>query len=245
MSKYADLFNVACETFSIIPHAVVVKASLFLRRDVSGWRQSKSAGETLCEKVVRRQFRRANPRLLAGNDPILDPTSADNDMEMQREAEQKMLHQMAKVNNLLEMWHSSQNLQPTQKESHTQNNQLTAVGYILDTKEIVHTSWSLFQHDGLAAFIVLDTSPVPSALSGKDLPEWSIWVLNIRQIKWINCHSAKSYGKSSPESISDTENLLNGKGDLDNLNDSEDNWEADNESDRELVNGSEESKPLG
>ena len=39
-SKYADLGNVACDIFSIIPHGVGVEASIPLERDVIGWRQS-------------------------------------------------------------------------------------------------------------------------------------------------------------------------------------------------------------
>jgi len=96
-SKYTDLPNMARDIFSIIPHGVGVEASFSLGRDVIGWRQSKTTGETLREKVVVRQFARANNGLLAGDDPKLDPTSADNDMEMKREAEQKKLHWMAKV----------------------------------------------------------------------------------------------------------------------------------------------------
>jgi len=55
-SKYADLSNVAPNIFSLIPHCVGVEASFSLGLDVIGWRQSKSTGETLREKVVVRQF---------------------------------------------------------------------------------------------------------------------------------------------------------------------------------------------
>jgi len=54
-SKYANLSNVACEIFSIVPHGVGVEASFSLGRDVIGWRQLKTTGENLCEKVVVRQ----------------------------------------------------------------------------------------------------------------------------------------------------------------------------------------------
>jgi len=53
-SKYPDLSNVAHDIFSIIPHGVGVEVSYSLGRDVIGWRQSKTTGETLCEKVVSR-----------------------------------------------------------------------------------------------------------------------------------------------------------------------------------------------
>ena len=142
----------ARDVFSIIPHGVGVDAGFSLGRDAIGWRQSKTTGETLHEKVVVSQFTRANSGLLAGDDPVLDPNSTDNNMELKREAEEKKLHRMAKVHDFLEMWQGSQTLQATQKESRAQNNQMTAVGYISDTEEIVKGSWSNFQHDSAAAF---------------------------------------------------------------------------------------------
>jgi hypothetical protein len=54
--KYADLSNVARDIFSIILHGVGVEASISHGRDVIGWRQSKTTGETLREKVIVRQF---------------------------------------------------------------------------------------------------------------------------------------------------------------------------------------------
>ena len=241
-SMYASLSNMSRDIFSIIPHGVGVEASVSLGRDVIGWRQSKTTGETLRENVVVRQYAQATSGLLAGNDPVLDPNSTDNDMELKREAEEKKLHRMAKVHDILEMWQGSQTLRATKKESHAQNQQMTSVGYILDTKEIVKASWSNFHHNGAAAFILSEKSPLPSALSAKNLPGGQTQVLNIRQIERIDCHPAESDEDSSPESISDTEIWLNWNGDLDNPNDSEDDWEPDNESDMELEKASEDSE---
>jgi hypothetical protein len=197
-------------------------------------------------KVVVRQFASANSRLLAGDDSVLDPDSTDNDMEIKRVAEERMLHRMAKVHDFLEMWQGSQTLRTTtQKESRAQNKQMTAVGYISVTEEIVKASWSNFHHDGAAAFKLSEKSPVPPALSAKDLPGRQSQVLNVRRIKRIDRHHpAESDEDSSPESISDTKNWLNWNGVLDNPNDSDDDWEADNESDKELDNGSEDSETL-
>jgi len=125
-SKYADLSNVARDIFSIIPHGVGVEASISLGRDVIGWRQSKTTGETLREKVIVREFARANTGILAGTDPALDTMNAENDSEMKKEVEESNLHRMAKVHDFLEMWQASQNLRATQKESSTQNKQMTA-----------------------------------------------------------------------------------------------------------------------
>jgi hypothetical protein len=49
---YADLSNVACDIFSIIPPGIRVEACCSLGRDVVGWRQSKNMGETLFDEVV-------------------------------------------------------------------------------------------------------------------------------------------------------------------------------------------------
>ena len=135
---------------------------------------------------------------------------------------------MAKVSNLLEIWQGSQNLQATQKESRAQNKQIIAVGYISDTEEIIITSWLNFHYDGVTAFKLSEKSPVPPALSAKDLPGGRTPVLNVRQIKQIDHHPAKCDEDSSPESISDTKKWLDWNEDLHNPNDSIDNWEADN-----------------
>jgi hypothetical protein len=51
-SKYADLSNMAHDIFSIIPNGVGMEASLSVGRNLIGWRQSKTPGETLHENVV-------------------------------------------------------------------------------------------------------------------------------------------------------------------------------------------------
>jgi hypothetical protein len=129
-----------------------VGASFSLGRDVSGRRQSKITGETRRQKVVVRQFARARNGILAGTDPELDTMNTENDLEMKKEVEDRKLHRMVKVQDFLDMWQGSQNLRATQKKSRAQNKQMSAVRYISDTQEIVKSSWSLFQHDGQAAF---------------------------------------------------------------------------------------------
>jgi hypothetical protein len=179
-SKCADLSNVARDIFSIIPHGVRVEASFWLGRDVLGWTQSKTTGETFPDKLVLRLFSGTNSGLLAGDNPVLDTDSTDNDMAMKREAEEKKLHGMAQIHDFLEMWLGSQTLRATQKESRTQKKQMTAVGYISDTEQIVKASWSNIHHDRVAAFKLSETSPVPPVLSSKDLPGGRTQVLNVR-----------------------------------------------------------------
>jgi len=169
--------------------------------------------------------------MLAGADPELDTTNTENDSEMKKEVEERKLHRMAKVHDFLEMWKGSQNLCATREESRAQNKQMTAMGCILDMEEIVKASWSLFQHEGEAAFKLSERSPLPPPLSAKDLPGGWTQVLNVHQIQGINRHPVESDEDSAPESISDTDDWLNWNGDLDNPNDSEDDCAADAESD--------------
>jgi hypothetical protein len=143
---------------------------------------------------------------------------------------------MAKVHNILAMWQGSQNLRATQKESRAQNKQMTAVGYISDIEEIVKSSWSLFQHDGAAAFTLSERSPLPPALSAKDLPGGRTQILNVRRIRRINRHPVERDKDSAPESILDSEDWLNWNDDLDNPNDSEEDCAADDDSDIEHNN---------
>jgi hypothetical protein len=163
------LCNVARDIFSIIPHGVGAEASFSLGRDVISWRQSKPTSETLYEKVVVQQFVQGNNGILPGSDPGLDNVNTENESEMKKLVEERRLHRMVKVHDFLEMWQGSQNISATQKESYAQMKQMTAVGYISDTEEIVQTSLSLFQHDRATAFKLSERSPLPPPLSAKDL----------------------------------------------------------------------------
>jgi hypothetical protein len=77
---------------------------------------------------------------LAGDNPVLDTTKAENDIELKSDVEESKLHRIAKVHDFLEKWWRSQNLRDTLQESHAQNKQMSAVGYISDTAEIVGVS---------------------------------------------------------------------------------------------------------
>jgi len=185
---------------------------------------------------VVRQYALANDGILAGDDPALDASETGNDLELKREAEERKLHRMPKVHKFLEMWQGSQNLRTTEKESPVQNNQMTSIGYISDMEESVKPSCSLFHHDGWAGFELLERSPLPRAVSAKKLAGRQTEVLNVRRIRRMDSHSAGSDKHTAPESISDTEKLLDCNGDLDNPNGSEDDFERDNESDVNVDN---------
>jgi hypothetical protein len=154
---------------SITPHGIGVEASVSLGQDVIRWRQSKTTDKTLRENVIVMQYAGANNGILEGNNLVLDTTEAENDIELKRQAEERKLHGMAMVHDFLERRQGSQNLRATQRESCAQNKQMTAIGYISDSKEIVNASWTNFQHNGAAAFKLSERSPQPPALSAKDL----------------------------------------------------------------------------
>jgi hypothetical protein len=174
---------------------------------------------------------------LAGDDPVLDKANTDNNSDMKREAKHNTLHRMGKVHDMFEMWQSTKNLQATQKDSCGQHKPMSAVKYILVPEEIVKASLSNFQHHGVAAFKLSGRLPVPPALSAKNLPRGQMHVLNVYQIQRIDCQSGKSDKVCALEHISDTKTWLEWNGDLDDPNDSEDDWEAHNESEIELDNG--------
>jgi len=103
-SKNANLSKVACDILSLIPHGVGVEACFSIGRDVIGWSQSKTTGDTLHEKVVVRQFARANNGILAGAHPELDTMTTENDSELKKDAEERTLHRMARIHDFVEMW---------------------------------------------------------------------------------------------------------------------------------------------
>jgi hypothetical protein len=78
------------------------------------------------------EFGRANP--------VSDKMNTEKETEMKKEAGERQLHRMAKVHNIWEMWDGSQNLCAALMRSRTQNKQITAVGYISDTEDIVQAS---------------------------------------------------------------------------------------------------------
>jgi len=238
--KYANLSNVSRNIFSITPNGIGVEAWLSPVRDGIGWRQSQTTGDTFRQNIAVRQFARANHGMLAGTGRELDTPHPENDSEMKKDAEERTLHRMAKVHDLLDMWQGSHNLRATQRESRTQNKQITTVGYISDTEESIKASWSVFQHDGAAGFKLSERSPWPPALAAKDVPRGRTQSLNVRRIRRLNCHPVESDDDSAPESISDTNDWLNSNGDVDNPNDSEDDRAADNASNIGPNNGIED-----
>jgi hypothetical protein len=150
---------------------------------MTGWTQSKTTVKTLRQKVIVRLCPQAKNAICAGTDPALDTMNRDNNSQMTKEAEERKLHRMAKVHNLMEMGQGSQNLCVTRKESRAKNSQMPALGYISDMEGIVKASWSLFHHDGAAAFKLSERSPLPVALSAKDLPGGRTQILNVCQIR--------------------------------------------------------------
>jgi len=116
----------------------------------------------------------------------------------------------------LERWHGSKTVHATEMESRAQNKQMTAVGYIADTEDILKSSWSNFQLDGAAACTSSERSPLAPALSAQDLNGGRTKVLNLHKQDRIDCHPAIRDEHNAPESLSDAKNLLDWNCDLDN-----------------------------
>jgi hypothetical protein len=107
---------------------------------------------------------------MAGDIPVSDSTNNNNNSEMKNETEEGTLHTMVRVYDTLKMWQGSQHLCAAQKESRAQQKQITVVGYILNTEEIVKASWSLCQHNGVAAFKLSQNITLGSSFVCKELP---------------------------------------------------------------------------
>ena len=80
------------------------------------------------------------------------------------------------------MWQGSQNLRATQKESRSQNTQMTDVQYNSDMEENAKALWSVSQPNGEVAFTIAERSPLSPTLFAKDIPGGRTQILNIRQI---------------------------------------------------------------
>jgi hypothetical protein len=113
---------------------------------------------------------------------------------------------------------------------------MAAIGYISYTEEVVDAFWSNVQHASVTAFNLSERSPMPPSWSAKDLPGGLTQILNVGQIKQIECYPAESEEDGASESISDMENWIDWNEDLGNPNVSEDDWVADNEYEIELDN---------
>jgi hypothetical protein len=98
-----------------------VETTLFLAQDVISYRQSITAGDTRCKEVIARRSHQVTNGLLAGDDSELNMTNTDNDLEIQREVEQKILHRMAKVHDVMEMQQGSKNVCTAWIESRGRN----------------------------------------------------------------------------------------------------------------------------
>jgi hypothetical protein len=73
---------------------------------------------------------------------------------MQPEKKQTMLGTLPEVYDFLHIWHRRGNLQYTKRELFGQTKEMTAIGYISDTEEVVKVPWSIFQTDSAAALNV-------------------------------------------------------------------------------------------
>jgi hypothetical protein len=102
---------------------------------------------------------------------------------------------------------------------------------------MINTSWCIIQYDVAAAFTAAERSPLPPVLSANDLPSGRTQVLNVCQVKRIDCHPAKSIKNCTLERLSYTEIWLYCSDDLDIATRSEDDCDVYNDLNMELLNG--------
>jgi hypothetical protein len=95
----------------------------------------------------------------------VDAKETQNDVELKKVVEEKILQRMTKVHNYLEMWQGNQNLHVTQKKSRGQYKQMTAIGHISDTEKIIKASCSHLQHVPVTAFKLSERSLLPPSSS--------------------------------------------------------------------------------
>jgi len=156
--------------------------------------------------VAVRKFAQANNRIFEGDDQALDMTNKDNNSETKKEVLESQVPRMVKAHDILEILYCSPKQHATQKESYTQHKVMSVVGYIPYLEEMLEVSWSLFQHDVVAAFKLSARSPLPPALSAKDIPGGRTQLLSVPRISTINHHPVKSAEDSTPESNCHNEN---------------------------------------
>jgi hypothetical protein len=138
-SKYTDLLTVAINSFSITPHGAVVEARISIGREHMGWRLSKMAAENVSNNISVLQYVQVSNGMLGGHETAFDTRKTDNKLETINVAEERKIQSLAKVHNVLELSHGSQNLLTTQEESRAEYMQMTAIGYISDSRHCACT----------------------------------------------------------------------------------------------------------
>jgi len=116
---------------------------------------------------------------LSCNNPAFGTLKTENNCKVKRVAEERKSPRMAKVHNFLERWQCSQTICAMQEESHTQNKNITATGYISDTAEIIKAFCTNGQLDGVAGFELPERPPLPPVSSATTLPGRRTQLINV------------------------------------------------------------------
>jgi len=101
---HADLSNLASDILSIIPHGVVLEASVSLGPDIMSWRHTKSNGAIFRDTVIATKLDSAIETRFAGDSTVCEAGQPQNDFEFKREGEETKLNKIARVEDVLEMW---------------------------------------------------------------------------------------------------------------------------------------------
>ena len=154
MGEYRDLAKMARDIFSVMPHGVGVESSFCLGRDVIGWRQCRTTGVTLQQKVVVRQWARNNGGLLP--DEVKMSMDSMADPEEKAKEEDKKLDRLATIKDFLTFSNESKKKRSMQKKLKGKDTAVSGMGYISDLEEQNTAEWSDFDDDGDSAFARLN-----------------------------------------------------------------------------------------
>jgi len=114
------------------------------------------------------------------------------------------------------------------------------LGYISDMEKMFKASRSHFRNDGAAAFELSEGSLLSQALPAKHLPGRRTQVFNVCRINRLDHHPGDSDEGSAPKINPDPKNQRYWNCDLGNPNSSEDNCNAEFESDTPLTSRNED-----
>jgi len=81
-----------------------VEVSVTFGQDVIDSSQSKPTEYTLSEKVIVRYSASANNGISGGDNPTLDVTTTEDNLQLKRQAEDITLHKIANMHCVLDMW---------------------------------------------------------------------------------------------------------------------------------------------
>jgi len=213
-SKFTDLSNVAHGTFAIVLQVVGVEESFSLGRDVIGWRQSKTTGETHQEKVIFRYFAQAYKSILAGGDTALNTKETERNLDLNKQVEGKNCTEWPRSTT---RWRCGRAAKPSALHRRnlvlkkTRDSHALHFGCWRDRQNILVTLATWW----CSCILTVKKITFATSFVCKGSPGGQTQVFNVHWIRRTDHHPAESDEDSAPESISNNKSRLNGHRDFD------------------------------